>query len=139
MKLFRASVLFFVTVTAVFGCTTPPKPYQSKLDPLALQQMQTQDFETSQKIQSSPEAIEKSVYEAISLSYRKANVNILEIRFNPMRRNREGLYDLDKVIFSAIVGLKKACMIYPVQAGLIIEMDRRFNQKQNQILQDLAR
>jgi len=50
MKLFRASVLFFVTVTAVFGCTTPPKPYQSKLDPLALQQMQTQDFETSKKI-----------------------------------------------------------------------------------------
>ena len=50
MKLFRASVLFLVTVTAVFGCTTPPKPYQSKLDPLALQQMQTQDFETSKKI-----------------------------------------------------------------------------------------
>jgi adenosine deaminase len=97
-----------------------------------------QYFETSQKIQSSPEAIEKSIYEAISLSYRKANVNILEIRFNPMRRNREGLYDLDKVIFSAIVGLKKACMIYPVQAGLIIEMDRRFNQKQNQILVDKA-
>ena len=50
MKLFRASVLFFVTVTAVFGCTTPPKPYQSKLDPLALQQMQTQELETSKKI-----------------------------------------------------------------------------------------
>ena len=50
MKLFRASVLFLVTIAALSGCVSPPKPYESKLDPLALQQMQTQEFETSKKI-----------------------------------------------------------------------------------------
>lgn len=95
-------------------------------------------FDTSQKVQSSPETVERSVYEAISLSYRKANIRLLELRFNPMRRNREGLYDLDKIIFSAIVGMKKACMIYPVKAGLIIEMDRRFTPEKNRIIVDKA-
>jgi len=55
-----------------------------------------------------------------------------------MRRNKDKLYDLDRVIFSAIIGMKRACMIYPVKAGLILEMDRRFNEKQNQIIVDKA-
>ena len=50
MKLFRASVLFLITIAALSGCASSPKPYESKLDPLALQQMQTQEFETSKKI-----------------------------------------------------------------------------------------
>jgi adenosine deaminase len=125
------------------GIKLPEKDYWNFLDLVKIEhKIEFADyhnyFDTSQKIQSTPETVEKSVYEAISLSYRKANVKLLEIRFNPMRRNREGLYDLDKIIFSAIVGLKKACMIYPVKAGLIIEMDRRFNQKQNNILVDKA-
>jgi adenosine deaminase len=91
-------------------------------------------FDMTQMIQSSPDAIEQSVHEAISLSYRKANTDLIEIRFNPMRRNKDKLYDLDRIIFSAIVGMKKAAMIYPVKAGLIIEMDRRFSQKQNEII-----
>lgn len=95
-------------------------------------------YDIAQRIQSSPEAIERSVYEAISLSYRKANVTTLELRFNPMRRNWEGLYDLDRIIYAAIVGMKKACMIYPVKAGIIIEMDRRFDAKKNAIIADKA-
>jgi len=53
MRLFRGSFFLLIAFTALYGCThTPPKPtpYQSKLDPLALQQMQTQEFETSKKI-----------------------------------------------------------------------------------------
>jgi hypothetical protein len=50
MKLFKASLLFSIAITAVAGCASPPKPYESKLDPLALQQLQTQEFETSKKI-----------------------------------------------------------------------------------------
>jgi hypothetical protein len=53
MRLFRESFFLLIAFTALTGCThTPPKPtpYQSKLDPLALQQMQTQEFETSKKI-----------------------------------------------------------------------------------------
>lgn len=95
-------------------------------------------YDVAQTIQSSPEAIERSFYEAVSLSYRKANTDLLEIRFNPMRRNWEGLYDLDRVIYSAIIGVKKACMIYPVKAGIIIEMDRRFDLKKNSIIAEKA-
>ena len=53
MRLFRESFFLLIAFTALISCThTPPKPtpYQSKLDPLALQQMQTQEFETSKKI-----------------------------------------------------------------------------------------
>ena len=53
MRLFRESFFLLIAFTALTGCThTPPKPtpYQSKLDPLALQQMQTQEFETSKKV-----------------------------------------------------------------------------------------
>lgn len=95
-------------------------------------------FDIAQKIQSSPEAVEQSVYEAISLSYRKANTTLLEIRISPMRRNLEGLYDLDRIIYSALVGMKKACMIYPVKAGLIIELDRRFDPKKNMVIANKA-
>jgi len=95
-------------------------------------------YDIAQTIQSSPEAIERSFYEAVSLSYRKANTDLLELRFNPMRRNWEGLYDLDRVIYSAIIGVKKACMIYPVKAGIIIEMDRRFDLKKNTIIAEKA-
>jgi len=95
-------------------------------------------FDIAQRIQSSPDAIEQSVYEAISLSYRKGNANLLEIRFNPMRRNGDGLYDLDRVIYSALIGMKKACLIYPVKAGIIIEMDRRFDAKRNAIIANKA-
>jgi adenosine deaminase len=95
-------------------------------------------FDVAQRIQSSPEAVEQSVYEAISLSYRKANTNLLEIRFNPMRRNFDGLFDLDRIIYAALVGMKKACMIYPVKAGLIIEMDRRFSPEKNSIIVNKA-
>ncbi len=34
----------------LLGCYPVAKPYQSKLDPLAIQQMQTQEFETNKKI-----------------------------------------------------------------------------------------
>ena len=49
----RAFLSFLFVFATLASCvTTPsqPTPYQSKLDPLALQQMQTQEFETSKKI-----------------------------------------------------------------------------------------
>ena len=49
MRLLLAASLVTCTLLTLFGCGTP-KVYQSKLDPLALQQMQTQEFETSKKI-----------------------------------------------------------------------------------------
>jgi len=95
-------------------------------------------FDLTQQIQSSPYAVEKAVHNAISNSYRKANATKIEIRLNPMRRNKSGEHDLDKVILASCVGLKKACLEYPVKAGIIIETDRRFTPKQNEILIDKA-
>jgi adenosine deaminase len=91
-------------------------------------------FHLSELIQSSLWSVEKAVHHAISLSYRKANVTLMEIRFNPMLRNRNGQNDLDKIILAATIGMKKACLEYPVKAGLILMMDRRFDAKQNLVI-----
>ncbi len=96
------------------------------------------NFDLTEMIQSTPQAVERSVYDAVSLSYRKSDINLLEIRFNPMKRNREGLYDLDRIIFAAIVGMKKAMMEYPIKVGLIITTDRGFSKSQTDVLVDKA-
>jgi adenosine deaminase len=59
---------------------------------------------------------------------------LLEVRFNPMLRNKGGEQDLDKIIYGAIVGMKHACLEYPVRAGIILMMDRRFPKEQNEII-----
>ena len=125
------------------GVTLPEKNYWKFLDLVKIDhkisfQSYHAYFDLTQLIQSSPDAIERSVHDAIGLSFRKANVSILELRFNPMRRNKEKFYDLDRIIFSAIVGMKKATMVYPVKTGLILEMDRRFSLKKNQIIVEKA-
>lgn len=91
-------------------------------------------FNLTERIQSSSYAIEKAVHGAISRNYRDADVRTIEIRFNPMLRNRGGEQDLDKVILAAAVGMKKACLEYPISAGLILMMDRRFDQEKNLII-----
>ena len=53
MKLASTFLSFLFVFATLASCVTNPSqptPYQSKLDPLALQQMQTQEFETSKKI-----------------------------------------------------------------------------------------
>src|SRR3990167_3255870 len=59
-------------------------------------------FYWTELIQSSPEAIERSIYSIASGAYRKNNITTLEIRFNPMKRNRGGERDLDHIIQAAI-------------------------------------
>lgn len=95
---------------------------------------QTSPFYLTQRIQSSPYAIERCVHEAISYMYRKVGVSCIEIRFNPMLRNRGGEHDLDKIIFSATIGLKKACLEYPITAGIILETDRQFTIHQHETI-----
>lgn len=83
-------------------------------------------FKLLHKIQSSPDATEHSVYNAVSQSYRKSNITLLEIGFNPAFRTNNEHFDMDYIIFSAIVGMKRAEMMYPVKVGLILETDRSF-------------
>src|SRR5436305_11469362 len=90
-------------------------------------------------IQSSPIAVERSVHAAIGGAYRSQGITTLELRFNPMKRNRGGERDLDHIILAAIRGLDRAGLEYPqVRAGLILMMDRTFTERQNAIIVEKA-
>ena len=92
-------------------------------------------FYWTELIQSSPEAIEESVKSIIGGGYRKCNLVLQELRFNPMFRNRGGEKDLDHIIMSAVWGLDKATLEYPqVKAGIILMADRTLNFKHNAII-----
>ena len=92
-------------------------------------------FHWTELIQSSPIAVERSVYEVIGGAYRKNNVTKLELRFNPMKRNRGGEQDLDHIIAAAVRGMDRAVLEYPqVRAGLIFCLDRGFSPALNEII-----
>src|SRR6478735_4471580 len=89
--------------------------------------------------QSSPLAVERSVHAAIGGAYRSQRITTLELRFNPMKRNRGGERDLDHIILAAIRGLDRASLEYPqVRAGLILMMDRTFSAHQNMVIVEKA-
>ena len=60
-----------------------------------------------------PLAVERSVYEVIGGAYRKNNMTQVELRFNPMKRNRGGEQDLDHIIAAAVRGMDRAVLEYP--------------------------
>ena len=92
-------------------------------------------FHWTELIQSSPIAVERSVYEVIGGAYRKNNVTGLELRFNPMKRNRGGEQDLDHIIAAAVRGMDRAILEYPqVRAGLVFCLDRSFPRELNEII-----
>src|SRR5947199_6548691 len=94
-----------------------------------------QIYHLSELIQSSPLAVERSVHAAIGGAYRSQRITTLELRFNPMKRNRGGERDLDHIILAAIHGLDLASLEYPqVRAGLILMMDRTFTAHQNMVI-----
>jgi adenosine deaminase len=96
-------------------------------------------YHWTELIQSSPIAVERSVHAAISGAYRSQGITTLELRFNPMKRNRGGERDLDHIILAAVRGLDRASLEYPqVRAGLILMMDRTFTPEQNAIIVEKA-
>jgi adenosine deaminase len=98
-----------------------------------------QIYHWTELIQSSPLAVERSVHDAIGGAYRSQGITTLELRFNPMKRNRGGERDLDHIIMAATRGLDRASLEYPqVRAGLILMMDRTFTQAQNEIIVEKA-
>lgn len=114
----------FEELITVSGITT----YQKYLDL----------FHWTEIIQSSPEAMEKSIYSMASGAYRKNNITTLEIRFNPMKRNRGGERDLDHIIMASIHGMEKAMLAYPMRAGLVLCLDRTFEPELNGIIAQKA-
>jgi adenosine deaminase len=96
-------------------------------------------YHLTELIQSSPLAVERSVHAAIGGAYRSQRITTLELRFNPMKRNRGGERDLDHIILAAIHGLDLASLEYPrVRAGLILMMDRTFTAEQNMVIVEKA-
>ena len=95
-------------------------------------------FHWTELIQSSPIAVERAVYEVVGGAYRKNNVTTMELRFNPMKRNRGGEQDLDHIIAAALRGMDKAVLEYPVKPGLIFCLDRAFSYELNEIIAEKA-
>ena len=95
-------------------------------------------FHWTELIQSSPLAVERSVYEVVGGAYRKNNVTTVELRFNPMKRNRGGEQDLDHIISAATRGMDRAQLEYPVTPGLILCLDRAFPYQLNEIIAEKA-
>src|SRR4029078_3108948 len=96
-------------------------------------------YHWTEQIQSSPIAVERSVHTAIGGAYRSQRITTLELRFNPMKRNRGGERDLDHIIMAAARGLDRASLEYPqVRAGLILMMDRTFDERQNAVIVEKA-
>src|ERR687887_388909 len=80
-------------------------------------------YHWTELIQSSPRAVEVSVHGAIGGAYRSQGITTLELRFNPMKRNRGGERDLDHIIMAAVRGLDIASLEYPqVRADGIAEI-----------------
>ena len=95
-------------------------------------------FHWTELIQSSPIAVERAVYEVVGGAYRKNNVTTMELRFNPMKRNRGGEQDLDHIIAAASRGMDRASLEYPVKPGLIFCLDRAFPFELNEIIVEKA-
>ncbi|MEX2211755.1 MAG: hypothetical protein WD689_08345 [Gaiellaceae bacterium] len=111
------------------------------VDPRGVENLDALDaiYHWTELIQSSPLAVERSVHAAIGGAYRSQRITTLELRFNPMKRNRGGERDLDHIILAAIRGLDLASLEYPqVRAGLILMMDRTFDARLNEIIVEKA-
>lgn len=92
----------------------------------------------TERIQSSPSAVERSVYEIICKEYRSSNVDQIELRFNPMKRNLGGERDLDHIIHAALRGMDRAVLEYGVKACLLFCLAREFDYEANSIILEKA-
>ena len=106
------------------GIKLPTKDYWEFRDMITVSSRRNRSFDGylqlfhwTELIQSSPLAVERAVYEVVGGAYRKNNVTTMELRFNPMKRNRGGEQDLDHIIAAAVRGMDKATLEYPVKPG----------------------
>ena len=128
------------------GLRLPVKDYWEFVDMITINPRRVQSLddylrilhEWTERIQSSPEAIERSVYEIIGKEFRSSHVSQMELRFNPMKRNQHGVRDLDHIIHAAIRGMDRAVLEYGVKVGLIFCLAREFEPEVNQIILDKA-
>src|SRR5437773_6159462 len=127
------------------GIRLPTKDYWEFRDMITVSSRRSRSFEGylqlfhwTELIQSSPFAVERSVYEVVGGAYRKTYIATMGLRFNPMKRNRGGEQDLDHIIAAATGGMDRATLEYPVKPGLIFCLDRAFPFELNEILAEKA-
>jgi adenosine deaminase len=127
------------------GIKLPTKDYWEFRDMITVSDKRNRSFDGylqlfhwTELIQSSPIAVERAVYEVVGGAYRKNNVTTMELRFNPMKRNRGGEQDLDHIIAAASRGMDRATLEYPVKPGLIFCLDRAFPYELNEIIVEKA-
>jgi adenosine deaminase len=94
--------------------------------------------EWTEKIQSSPMAVERSVYEIIGKEHRSSRCDHIELRFNPMKRNLQGERDMDHIIHAALRGMDKAVLEYGVKCCLLFCLAREFSYDLNEIILNKA-
>lgn len=88
--------------------------------------------------QSSPGAVERSVYSAYRSSF-LAGCTYLELRFNPVKRSQGGRIDLDSLIVAARAGFERAKAIYGIDGTMLLCMGRDCTEKQNQAILNKAK
>src|SRR3989344_1482128 len=91
-------------------------------------------YDLTEKITSSPEALFTATETAISGAYRKNNITKLELRVNPILRSRNGERHLNHLIVFALQGIERACLKYPVEAGIILIKDPRFTEEEKRAI-----
>jgi len=121
------------------GIRLPTKDYWEFVDMVTVAPDRVKTFEDylalfhwTELVQSSPEAMYASVQSVIAGGYRHANIDLIELRYCPMKRNRDGERDLDHIIVSSVHGMERALLEYPdVRAGLILCADRSLDPEAN--------
>ena len=78
------------------------------------------------------------MYEVVGGAYRKNNITTIELRFNPMKRNRGGEQDLDHIIAPRSGAWTGRCSSTRSRPGLIFCLDRAFPFKLNEIIAEKA-
>lgn len=92
-------------------------------------------FHWTELVQSSPDAMETATHSVISSMYRHINVDLVELRYCPAKRNRGGERDLDHIIVASLQGMQRALLEYEeVRAGLILCADRSLAPEVNEAI-----
>jgi adenosine deaminase len=72
-----------------------------------------------------------SAYQLVAKAYRRAQIEAVEMRYNPMKRMRENVHTLEAIILATTQGLERASMHYNVATGIILSMGRDLSLENN--------
>ncbi len=95
-------------------------------------------FGLTERIQSSPAAASMSAYQLVAKAYRRARIEGVELRYNPVKRVREGLHTLEAIILATLQGLERASMHYKVNTGVILSLGRDISLEANWTITEAA-